>query len=147
MRYYFINQEMKDTCFDVEVTNGCFIFKIEGTEKKLYFKKLAGKFYGSFDQKSWVKLANLGVNETLVSHSEVYKVFRGFKPSGLNAGGAGALITQMPGKVVKILKKGRSRGNFKIYQYKRGTSFRSWLSYGRNRRELRMWITQFYIFF
>jgi len=105
MRYYFINQEMKDTHFDVEVSNGCFVFKIEGVERKLYFKKLAGKFYGSFDQKSWMKLAALGVNETLVSHSEVYKVFRGFKPSGLNAGGAGALITQMPGKVVKVLKK------------------------------------------
>jgi biotin carboxyl carrier protein len=45
------------------------------------------------------------VNEVLVSNSEVYKVYRGFKPSGLNKGGAGALITQMPGKVVKLLKK------------------------------------------
>jgi biotin carboxyl carrier protein len=105
VRYYFINQEMKDTHFDVELGHGCFVFKIDGAEKKLYFKKLAGKFYGSFDQKSWTKIPSLGVNETLVSHSEVYKVFRGFKPSGLNAGGAGALITQMPGKVVKVLKK------------------------------------------
>jgi biotin carboxyl carrier protein len=45
------------------------------------------------------------VNEVLVSNSEVYKVYRGFKPSGLNKGGAGALVTQMPGKIVKIMKK------------------------------------------
>jgi len=105
MRYYFVNQEMKDSHFDVELKNNFFLFLINGEEKKLYFKKLAGKFYGSFDQISWTKIPSLGVNETLVSHSEVYKVFRGFKPSGLNAGGAGALITQMPGKVVKVLKK------------------------------------------
>jgi biotin carboxyl carrier protein len=54
---------------------------------------------------SWKKLPGLGVNEVLVSNSEVYKVYRGFKPSGLNKGGAGALITQMPGKVVKLMKK------------------------------------------
>ena len=41
----------------------------------------------------------------MVSNSEVYKVFRGYKPSGLNKGGAGALITQMPGKVVKLMFK------------------------------------------
>src|SRR5690606_31403197 len=51
------------------------------------------------------KLAQLGVNETLVSNSEIFRVFRGFKPSGLDKGGAGVLITQMPGKVVKVLKQ------------------------------------------
>lgn len=105
MRYYFVNQEMKDFALDVETQSGAFEFTHEGKKTKLFLKKLAGKSYFSFDQKSWKKLASLGVNEVLVSHSEVYKVYRGFKPSGLNKGGAGALITQMPGKVVKLLKK------------------------------------------
>ena len=105
MRYYFMNQEMKDFTLDVEMSQGEFEFTHEGQKTKLFTKKLAGKDYYSFDQISWKKLPRLGVNEVLVSHSEVYRVFRGFKPGGLTKGGAGSLITQMPGKVVKILKK------------------------------------------
>ncbi len=104
MRYYFINQEMKEFSLDVESKKGCLEFTVEGKSTPVYIKTLAGKNYFSFDQIKWQKLATLGVNETLVSNSEVYKVFRGFKPSGLNKGGAGALITQMPGKVVKLMK-------------------------------------------
>ena len=106
MRYYFLNQEMEEFSLDVElVKNGSFEFTHEGEKKKIYTKSLAGKNFYSFDGISWKKLTNLGVNETLVSNSETYRVYRGFKPSGLNKGGAGALITQMPGKVVKIFKK------------------------------------------
>lgn len=106
MRYYFMNQEMKDFALDVEMNNQKVMeFTHEGKKTKLYIKSLAGKNYCSFDGISWKKLPKLGVNESLVSNSETYRVFRGFKPSGLHAGGAGALITQMPGKVVKIFKK------------------------------------------
>ena len=106
MRYYFVNQEMQELAIDVEVRPGQIMdFTHEGTKKTLTVRNLAGKYFYSFDGIAWKKLATLGVNETLVSHSEVYKVYRGFKPSGLNKGGAGALITQMPGKVVKLLKK------------------------------------------
>ena len=106
MRYYFMNQEMKEFSIDVEVHAGQTMeFTHEGKKKKLEIRNLAGKYFYSFDGIAWKKLARLGVNETLVSNSEVYKVYRGFKPSGLNKGGAGALITQMPGKVVKLMKK------------------------------------------
>lgn len=100
-----MNQEMKDFSLDVEMLAGSVMeFTHEGKKTKLYLKTLAGKNYYSFDQVAWKKLPALGVNEVLVSNSEMYKVFRGYKPSGLNAGGAGALITQMPGKIVKIMK-------------------------------------------
>lgn len=106
MRYYFMNQEMKEFSLDVEFqANEVMEFTHEGVKTKLFLKKLAGKNYYSFDQVAWKKLPALGVNETLVSNSEMYKVYRGYKPSGLNKGGAGALITQMPGKVVKLYKK------------------------------------------
>src|SRR6188472_861936 len=105
MRYYFINQDMKEFSLDVESLENCMEFFHDGKKTKLFIKKLAGKNYYSFDKKSWKKLAALGANEVLVSNSEIYKVYRGFKPSGLNKGGAGALITQMPGKVVKLMKK------------------------------------------
>ena len=105
MRYYFVNQDMKEFSIDAELTPGVIEFTHEGKKSKLWVKRLAGKNYYSFDEISWKKLPALGVNEVLVSNSEVYKVFRGYKPSGLNKGGAGALITQMPGKIVKIMKK------------------------------------------
>lgn len=105
MRYHFVNQEMKEFSLDVELTPGVLEFTHEGKKTQLWVKKLAGKQYYSFDQVKWNKLPALGVNEVLVSNSEVYKVYRGFKPSGLNKGGAGALMTQMPGKVVKLMKK------------------------------------------
>lgn len=106
MRYYFINQDMKEFSLDVEVQAGKELeFTHEGTKTSLFIKSLAGKNFYSFDGIAWKKLASLGVNEVLVSNSEVFKVYRGFKPSGLNKGGAGALVTQMPGKVVKVMKK------------------------------------------
>jgi biotin carboxyl carrier protein len=106
MRYYFINQDMKEFSLDVEVQAGKVVeFTHEGTKTSLFIKSLAGKNFYSFDGIAWKKLASLGVNEVLVSNSEVFKVYRGFKPSGLNKGGAGALVTQMPGKVVKVMKK------------------------------------------
>lgn len=107
MRYYFMNSEMKDFHLDVVMKSSsgslkAFEFNHESSKKIVYVKTLGGKNYFSFDQIKWEKLTSLGVNETLVSNTETYKVFRGFKPSGLHAGGAGALITQMPGKIVKI---------------------------------------------
>lgn len=106
MRYYFMNQEMKDFTLDVEMKSASEMeFTYEGKKQTLKLKKLAGKTFYSFDGIAWKKLASLGVNETLVSNSEMYKVYRGYKPSGLNKGGAGALMTQMPGKVVKIMFK------------------------------------------
>ena len=106
MRYYFMNQDMKDFFLDVEMLSSQVLeITHEGRKQTLKIKNLAGKRFYSFDGIAWKKFANLGVNETLVSNSEVYKVFRGYKPSGLNKGGAGALITQMPGKVVKLMFK------------------------------------------
>lgn len=96
---------MEEFSLDVEIqSNKVMEFTHEGKKTKLWVRNLAGKNYYSFDQIAWKKLAALGVNEVLVSNSEMYKVYRGYKPSGLNKGGAGALITQMPGKVVKLMK-------------------------------------------
>jgi biotin carboxyl carrier protein len=107
MRYYFINQDMKEFYIDVNQLKKTsdadqLEFLVDKKPHTAYIKRLAGKNYISFDKISWSKLPNLGINEILVSHSEVFKVYRGFKPSGLFAGGAGAMVTQMPGKVVKI---------------------------------------------
>ena len=106
MRYYFIDQEMKETRLDVtKNTNGDFVFFHEGQTTSFKVKTIAGKNYYSADGQTWKKLPVIGANETLVSHTKTFKVYRGYKPAGLNKGGAGSLITQMPGKVVKIFKQ------------------------------------------
>jgi biotin carboxyl carrier protein len=101
MRYYFVNQEMKDVYFDLEVQDGTYTIN----SKEYFVKKLAGKFYFSVDKINWEKLAIIPKNSSLVSNSEIYKVYRGYKPSGLTQVTAGSLVTQMPGKVVKIFFK------------------------------------------
>jgi biotin carboxyl carrier protein len=105
MRYYFVDSDRNDTVIDLnkmEKIDGYYKFSFTG-EKNLYARKLAGKLFGSWDKLSWFKLTQLPAGESVTSNATTFKVYRGFKPSGLFAGGAGALVTQMPGKVVKIL--------------------------------------------
>ena len=106
MRYYFVDQDRKDTVVDlnkVETNGGISTFTF--SEKKFFARRLAGKLFGSWDGQKWFKLTQLDPGETVVSHATTFKMYRGFKPSGLFSGGAGALITQMPGKVVKLMVK------------------------------------------
>jgi biotin carboxyl carrier protein len=78
-------------------------------KKNVYIRKLAGNYYCSFDNKAWRKLARQHVPKKLLNVDKVYDVYRGFKPSGLAGGASGDLLTQMPGKVVKInVKEGDS---------------------------------------
>lgn len=108
MRYYFVDQERNETVIDLNrtATSGVitsFSFTTNEGSKELYARRLAGKLFGSWDMQSWFKLTQLDPNEALVSNASIYKVYRGFKPSGLFSGSAGALVTQMPGKVVKLM--------------------------------------------
>ncbi len=110
MRYTFMDQDRNETVIDLDgVTEEGgvrhFHFSHRGEKKRFLVRRLAGKLFGSWDGKRWTKLASLHPGETLVSHATTYKVYRGYKPSGLFSGGAGALVTQMPGKVVKLLVK------------------------------------------
>ncbi len=110
MRYYFLDQDRNEQVIDmnrVEEFNGVkrFHFKMDGADHTFQARRLAGKLFGSWDGQKWFKLPALHPGESMVSNATVLKVYRGFKPSGLFAGGAGALVTQMPGKVVKLLVK------------------------------------------
>lgn len=110
MRYTFMDQDRNETTIDLDgmVEDGAFRhfnFTHDGQKSRYTVRRLAGKLFGSWDGKSWTKLPALHPGEALVSHATTYKVFRGFKPSGLFSGGAGALVTQMPGKIVKLMVK------------------------------------------
>ncbi|MBT3584258.1 MAG: biotin/lipoyl-binding protein [Halobacteriovoraceae bacterium] len=71
--------------------------------ENIFVRKLAGRYFASNDQKNWVKLAPQNLPKKFLNVDRVFDIYRGFKPSGLSDGNDGELLTQMPGKVVKIL--------------------------------------------
>lgn len=110
MRYYIINSEGKEVSFDVSsvkrTRGGVFGFEIKTENdgmKNYYMKSLAGKNYISEDQVTWEKAPKISSSKGVVNVNESLNVYRGFKPSGIGQGSAGELITDMPGKVVKVL--------------------------------------------
>ena len=70
--------------------------------ERVFVKKLAGNYYISNDNVAWKKLARQHIPKRILNIDKVYNVYRGYKPSGLTSGSSGELLTQMPGKVVKI---------------------------------------------
>ena len=110
MKYYVINSEGREVSFDVTsmqtLQGGVVGFNVtadDKTEKKYFLKSLAGKNYISEDQITWEKAPKISNLKGLVNVNETMKVYRGFKPSGLSNANAGELVTDMPGKVVKVL--------------------------------------------
>ncbi len=109
MRYYIINSEGKEVSFDLSFmsksnkTKKFKLSKAEGDSKEYYVKEMAGKTYVSEDNETWSKLPRLDSKTGLVNVNESLNVYRGFKPSGLANAKAGDLVTDMPGKVVKVL--------------------------------------------
>ncbi len=110
MKYYMINSDGKEVAFDIanmtETPQGLLSVKIQNDENKVetyYVKSLAGKNYLSVDKINWEKLPTLTSMKDVVNINESFKVYRGFKPSGLTNANAGTLITDMPGKIVKVM--------------------------------------------
>ena len=109
MRYCIINSEGREVSFDLSVdakkskTRRVRISNRDDFEREYYIRKLAGKSYLSTDNQTWRKLPKLSSKDSLVNVNEALKVYRGFKPSGLSNANAGDLITQMPGKIIKVM--------------------------------------------
>ena len=77
-------------------------------DREVWVRDLAGKKFYSFDLVKW-RLFSFVNEDEITSNTSVYKMYRGFKPSSLFGSDSGDLVTQMPGKVVKILcKEGES---------------------------------------
>jgi biotin carboxyl carrier protein len=68
----------------------------EVDRQKVYIRKLADQYFASNDNVSWRKLARQD-SPTIMLNCD-----RGYKPSSLSQGGEGGLLTQMPGKIVKV---------------------------------------------
>ncbi len=109
MRYYIVNSEGKEVSFDMsgqKTSASSRQISVQGAaevKKHFYIKSIGGKDFISEDERSWEKLPAISSKDNLVYYNEGLKVYRGFKPSGLSSAKAGNLVTEMPGKVVKVL--------------------------------------------
>lgn len=74
-------------------------------QETIFVRKLAGQYFASTDGVRWNKLARQDSPSIMLNVDKVFKLYRGYKPSGLSGGDEGGLFTQMPGKVVKLLTK------------------------------------------
>lgn len=77
----------------------------EVNKENIFIRKLGGQYFASTDGVRWNKLARQDSPSTMLNVNRVFKLFRGYKPSGLGDGDESGLFTQMPGKVVKIFSK------------------------------------------
>lgn len=114
MRNYFIDEEKNEHIIDLHRTvvhssnlvEYTFSYLDEGkltSTQNIFVRKLAGQYFVSTDNKQWKKLARQDAPNIMLNVNKVYQLFRGYKPSGMSGGNEGELLTQMPGKVVKIL--------------------------------------------
>lgn len=111
MRIYLIDSDQNEEIIDIIKSSKRFDGIVEaqalvkGELHKLFFKKLAGKFFYSTDEVRWNKTICSEQDEKYFDGETIHSLYKGFKPSGLFSGNAGNLITQMPGKIVKISVK------------------------------------------
>ena len=78
--------------------------KVVNTEN-VFIRKLAGQYFASNDGVKWNKLARQDSPPLMLNVDKVFKLYRGYKPSGLGGDSSGGLFTQMPGKIVKVMCK------------------------------------------
>jgi len=119
MRTYLIDSEKDEVIIDLKKTirHSSELIEFEFSSikenkeinaEKVFIKKLAGNYYYSTNNRTWRKLARQHTPQKVLNVNKVYDLYRGFKPSGLSSGDSGELLTQMPGKVVKInVEKGQ----------------------------------------
>ncbi len=100
MRYYFSGEN--EVVFDIEKTkNGYKILK-DKLEKIYSIKEIGDSLFFSSDDKEWKKLIKLKSLKDISIASDKFNVYKGFKPSGVGEQDFGSLVTQMPGKIVKL---------------------------------------------
>ena len=72
------------------------------SRENIFIRRLAGHYFYSLNKKRWKKIARQSLPSKLLNVNRVFDLYHGYKPSGLLEGADGELLTQMPGKVVKI---------------------------------------------
>lgn len=105
MRYIFRDLDGVENLISLDqaesLDNNLMKFSVD--KNIFYVRNIGQKYYISQDNLAWKKIVALSLDNETVFINSSYKVFRGFKPSGLADTNPGSLITQMPGKVVRLL--------------------------------------------
>lgn len=116
MRTYLIDNDKNEYIVDLTKTTAHnadlveFEFRTikddtEINKETIFIRKLGGQYFASTDGVKWNKLARQDSPSLMLNVNKVFKLYRGYKPSGLGGGDESGLFTQMPGKVVKIFCK------------------------------------------
>lgn len=114
MRTYLIDNEQNELIVDLTKTikHSSSLVEFEYSTisenkvvdtQRVFVRKLAGQYFTSTDNICWRKMARQHLPTELLNVDRVFKLYYGFKPSGLSSGSPGELFSQMPGKVVKIM--------------------------------------------
>lgn len=109
MRFYLIDADQNEKILDLvsskKEANGIIASTVvmDDKEQTIYFKNIVKKTFYSLDKISWKKTYLSTELKNYFNGTDHFKVYKGFKPSGLFSGNAGTLVTQMPGKIVKVL--------------------------------------------
>jgi hypothetical protein len=77
--------------------------RVEDKLIKRYLKCLRGEYYISPNNKIWRHLPKTSLAPNFSWLGENINYFRGYIPSGMGESGSGTLVTQMPGKVIKLM--------------------------------------------
>ena len=106
MRYYLIAAGTEAKTVELSgLSENNYLVTVDGIEKTATLRRAGGKTFVSFDEGlSFQKLVPTIKLDTLTTGSKSYTLSRGFIPSGLGGGAEGALVSEMPGKVVKVYK-------------------------------------------
>lgn len=118
MRYFFDpSDSTDDTCSKQEfifhskkqIQHNMWSFQIETfPEKKVttyFLRTFAKKLFISYDRVLWKTIPSLVDFRKFVMNGHSWSVSRGHRPSTLHKTDGNDLVTQMPGKIVKILVK------------------------------------------
>lgn len=116
MRTYLIDNDKNEHCIDLRRTtvHSSELVEFEFSLVKdlhysntqcIFVRKLAGQYFVSTDNAHWKKLARQDLPTIFLNVNKVFSIYRGYKPSGMAGASDGGLVTQMPGKVVKIVAK------------------------------------------
>lgn len=116
MRTYLIDKDKNEQCIDlkktivhsselVEFEYATVVDNHEINVQKVFVRRLAGQYFVSLDNIHWKKLARQELPTIFLNVNRLYSVYRGYKPSGMGSTADSGLVTQMPGKVVKIAVK------------------------------------------
>ncbi|HAZ12781.1 MAG: hypothetical protein A2X86_04255 [Bdellovibrionales bacterium GWA2_49_15] len=116
MRTYLIDKDKNEHCIDLkktivhssELVEFEFATVVDGHDtnvEHVFVRRLAGQYFVSMDNIHWKKLARQELPKVFLNVNRLYNVYRGYKPSGMDSSADSGLVTQMPGKVVKIAVK------------------------------------------